>query len=228
MTQTTTPKLAVIGAGTMGNGIAQVFASSGSDVLLIDSASDALERGLATIEKNLGRLVDLLLLDQAGADAARARITSGTDISAISDQDLVVEAVVERADVKHAIFRQIDSLAKPGAILASNTSSISITAIAAATGRPDKVIGMHFMNPVPIMKLVEVISGLYTSEETLRTTVALAEDMGKTCVEARDFPGFAATRPATRQPPPSWAGPKRWARCRWRPTTTPASSPTAC
>ncbi len=194
MTQTTTPKLAVIGAGTMGNGIAQVFASSGSDVLLIDSASDALERGLATIEKNLGRLVKKEKIDQAGADAARARITSGTDISAISDQDLVVEAVVERADVKHAIFRQIDSLAKPGAILASNTSSISITAIAAATGRPDKVIGMHFMNPVPIMKLVEVIRGHETSDETTAAVLGWSEAVGKVPVEANDYPGFVSNR----------------------------------
>jgi len=194
VTQTTTPKLAVIGAGTMGNGIAQVFASSGSDVLLIDSASDALERGLATIEKNLGRLVKKEKIDQAGADAARARITSGTDISAISDQDLVVEAVVERADVKHAIFRQIDSLAKPGAILASNTSSISITAIAAATGRPDKVIGMHFMNPVPIMKLVEVIRGHETSDETTAAVLGWSEAVGKVPVEANDYPGFVSNR----------------------------------
>ena len=187
-------RVAVVGAGTMGNGIAQVFATSGSEVLLIDSSEPALERALATIETNLGRLVKKEKLGPGDAERALARIRRGTRVGDVSTEALVVEAVVERADVKAAIFRELDAVAGPAAVLASNTSSISITEIAAHTGRPDRVIGMHFMNPVPVMSLVEVIRGQETSDATTETVLACSRSLGKTPVAANDYPGFVSNR----------------------------------
>jgi 3-hydroxybutyryl-CoA dehydrogenase len=187
-------RVAVVGAGTMGNGIAHVFAQHGHEVALIDTAPGALERGLATIRKNLDRQVKKEVLTAEEADAAVGRIVASDDLAAAKGATLVVEAIVEDAAAKVAIFEALDRLLDHTAILASNTSSIPITRLGAATGRPDKVIGMHFMNPVPIMKLVEVIRGLETSDETHRTVVELAESLGKTPVTVNDFPGFVANR----------------------------------
>jgi 3-hydroxybutyryl-CoA dehydrogenase len=187
-------KVAVIGAGTMGNGIVQVFAGSGTNVLMIDVADSALERAKKTIEKNLGRMVKKEKITDEDAKATLARISTSTKIDDISDEPLIVEAVLERAELKKDIFQKLDQLAKPGAILASNTSSISLTEIGAHTSRPEAVIGMHFMNPVPMMKLVEVIRGQVTSDETTATVVACAEAVGKVPVEANDYPGFVANR----------------------------------
>ncbi|MFT7676820.1 MAG: 3-hydroxybutyryl-CoA dehydrogenase [Planctomycetota bacterium] len=187
-------KVAVIGAGTMGNGIAQVFAMGGSEVLMVDAAEAALERGRATIEKNLARMVKKERISAEDAAAALARLSTASKISGITDQGLVVEAVVEREDVKAAIFSELDSICGPDTILATNTSSISITTIAANTKRADKVIGMHFMNPVPIMKLVEVIRGHETSDETTAAVLAASEALGKVPVEANDYPGFVSNR----------------------------------
>ncbi|MGH7551361.1 MAG: 3-hydroxybutyryl-CoA dehydrogenase [Gemmatimonadota bacterium] len=178
----------------MGNGIAHVFAQHGHEVALIDSVPGALERGLASIRKNLDRQVKKEVLTAEEADAALGRIDPHGDLSAADGADIVVEAIVEDEAAKVEVFETLDELLDPDAILASNTSSIPITRLAAATGRPDKVIGMHFMNPVPIMKLVEVIRGLETSDETHGTVVALAESLGKTPVTVNDFPGFVANR----------------------------------
>ncbi len=187
-------KVAVIGAGTMGNGIVQTFAAHGTEVLMIDTAEAALERGTATIEKSLGRMVKKERLTEEEAQAILGRISTSTDASAITSELLVVEAVVERSDVKAAIFSRLDALCVPDAILATNTSSISITEIAASTKRPEQVIGMHFMNPVPIMKLVEVIRGQATSDEVTAKVVACSEAIGKVPVEANDYPGFVSNR----------------------------------
>jgi 3-hydroxybutyryl-CoA dehydrogenase len=187
-------KVAVVGAGTMGNGIAHVFAQHGHEVALIDSAPGALERGLATIRKNLDRQVKKEVLTKKKADAALGRIACSGELAAAEGADIVVEAIVEDLAAKVGVFEALDNLVDASAILASNTSSIPITRLGAATGRPDKVIGMHFMNPVPMMKLVEVIRGLETSDETHGTVVALAESLGKTPVTVNDFPGFAANR----------------------------------
>jgi 3-hydroxybutyryl-CoA dehydrogenase len=187
-------EVSVIGAGTMGNGIAQTFAASGYKVNLIDVNADALERGLATIAKSLGRFVKKEKMTQEQVDEILGRIMGSTAIAAAKDSKLVVEAVVERLDVKSAIFAELDELCAPDAILATNTSSISITAIAAATKRPDKVIGMHFMNPVPLMKLVEIINAHETSKETLDTILRCSESLGKTPVDAADYPGFVSNR----------------------------------
>ena len=187
-------RFAVIGAGQMGNGIAHVCATSGFPVTLIDVSADALAKGRATIEKNLDRQVKKGTLDAAAREAALGRITSSGTLEAIADATVIVEAATERKDLKFQIFREIDRLAPAGAILATNTSSISITEIAAVTKRPADVIGMHFMNPVPLMELVEVIRGLATSDATNARTVALAKVLGKTPVEANDFPGFIANR----------------------------------
>ena len=186
-------KIAVVGAGQMGNGIAHVFAQSGFAVTMIDVAQGALDKGRGTIEKNLDRQVKKGTIDAAAKDATLGRIATSTGVGAAGDAALVVEAATENRDLKFKIFADLDRAA-PGAILASNTSSISITEIAARTSRPDKVIGMHFMNPVPVMQLVEVIRGLATSEETTRATLALAEAVGKTPVEVADYPGFVANR----------------------------------
>lgn len=186
--------IAVLGAGQMGNGIAHVFAQAGHDVTLIDVSRDALARGRDTIAKNLDRQVKKGTLTAADRDHALARIASAESIDAVAGAALVVEAVTEQRDLKFRIFADIDRHASPGAILATNTSSISITEIAGRTQRPDAVIGMHFMNPVPVMQLVEIIRGLQTSDDTLRRTLAFARAVGKTPVEASDYPGFIANR----------------------------------
>ncbi len=179
----------------MGNGIAHVFAQSGHQVSLIDVNAAALTRAQATIERNLDRLVSKERISADDKAATLSRLTTSTEMhGAVADADLVVEAATERLDLKLKIFEQIDASAPASAILATNTSSISITRIAAATGRPDKVIGMHFMNPVPIMKLVEVIRGYDTSDATTATVVALSEQLGKIPVEVNDYPGFVANR----------------------------------
>jgi len=189
-----TDRVAVIGAGQMGNGIAHVFAQSGIPVTMIDVSDDALRRGRATIEKNMDRQVKKNTLSADDRQAALGRIAISTDLAAAADATLVVEAATENTDLKFRIFSDLDRIAPPGAILASNTSSISITRIGAQTKRPELVIGMHFMNPVPVMQLVEVIRGLATSEETTRRVMDLARALGKTPVEANDFPGFIANR----------------------------------
>jgi 3-hydroxybutyryl-CoA dehydrogenase len=188
-------RITVIGGGTMGNGIAHVAAQHGKQVRLVDVSADVLDRAMATISKNLDRQVRKGVIDDDERDAVLARIETAGDVERGAEgADLVVEAVPERPDLKYSIFETLDRVAEPGTILASNTSSISITEIAARTGRPDKVIGMHFMNPVPVMKLVEVIRGLATSDETTRLTLALSEELGKTPVEVNDFPGFVSNR----------------------------------
>ncbi len=187
-------RFAVVGAGQMGNGIAHVCATRGFAVTMIDVSADALAKGKGTIEKNLDRQLKKGSIDAAGRDAALGRIATSTSLDAIQDATIVVEAATERKDLKFQIFRDIDRLAPAGAILATNTSSISITEIAAVTRRPEFVIGMHFMNPVPVMELVEVIRGLATSDATNAKTVALARELGKTPVEANDYPGFIANR----------------------------------
>lgn len=187
-------KVGVIGAGTMGNGIAQVFAQCGYQVTLVEAASEFLDRGMATIEKNLQRMEKKGRLEPETVPGVLARIQSSLTINDLGDCDLVVEAITEKEDVKLAVWKEIDAATKDDAILASNTSSISITKIGAVTKRPDRFIGMHFMNPVPIMKLVEVIRGLDTSDETLATVNETTKALGKIPVEANDFPGFVANR----------------------------------
>jgi 3-hydroxybutyryl-CoA dehydrogenase len=186
--------IAVIGAGQMGNGIAHVCAQSGFAVTMIDVSADALAKGRSTIEKNLDRQIKKGTLDAAGRDAALGRLSTSTDIGAVSAATIAIEAATENADLKFRIFADLDRLASSRAILATNTSSISITTIAGHTKRPAQVIGMHFMNPVPLMPLVEIIRGLTTSAETAARTIALAKALGKTPVEANDFPGFIANR----------------------------------
>jgi 3-hydroxybutyryl-CoA dehydrogenase len=187
--------ITVIGAGTMGNGIAHVFAQSGYNVSLFDIADAALERGMATITKNLDRLVAKERITEDVKSSTLANLKTFTDLkSAVIDADLVVEAAVERVDLKLKLFKDLDEHTKPECILSTNTSSISITKIAAATSRPDKVIGMHFMNPVPIMKLVEIIRGYSTSNETMAGTVEMSKSLGKIPVECNDYPGFVANR----------------------------------
>ena len=186
--------IGVIGAGQMGNGIAQVAACAGYDVVMIDIKDEYVDKGLGTIQFSLGKLVSKERMTQEDADAALARITTGTDRGMCADCDLVVEAVPEILSLKQDIFTELDSLCKPETILASNTSSISITTIAASTQRPEKVIGMHFMNPVPIMKLVEIINGEDTSDDTNSAVVEAAEKMGKTALSCNDAPGFVSNR----------------------------------
>jgi len=187
-------RAAVVGAGQMGNGIAHVFATSGHAVTMIDVSADALTRGRDTIAKNLDRQVKKGALEAAAAEAALGRISTATSLDAVADAQIVVEAATERVDLKFRIFEDLDRLAPTGAILASNTSSISITEIAARTKRPELVIGMHFMNPVPVMQLVEVIRGLATSDATTQQVMALSRALGKTPVEVNDYPGFVANR----------------------------------
>ncbi|MFN3596581.1 MAG: 3-hydroxybutyryl-CoA dehydrogenase [Rubricoccaceae bacterium] len=185
----------VIGAGTMGNGIAHVFAQHGHPVTLVDLEQSRLDAARATIEKNLGRQVRKGTLTEAEQAEALARITPETDLAAgVAAAELVVEAATENLSVKTELFRQIDAAAPEGAILATNTSSISITQIAAATARPEAVIGMHFFNPVPVMTLVEIVRGLETSAATYEAVRALAEALGKTPVEVNDYPGFVSNR----------------------------------
>jgi len=187
--------IAVIGAGTMGNGIAHVFAQSNYKVNLIDISEDALNKGLATITKNLDRLIAKERITEDNKTQTLNNITTFTSISeGVKNADLVVEAATENIDLKLKIFKQIDADAPAKAILASNTSSISITKIASVTNRPDKVIGMHFMNPVPIMKLVEIIRGYTTSNEVTKTIMELSESLKKVPVEVNDYPGFVANR----------------------------------
>jgi len=187
-------KVGVVGAGTMGNGIAHVFARSGYDVILCDVEQRFLERALDTIRQNLEREVAKNKITVADKEAAFNRIQPATERARLAACDFVLEAATEKFEVKNEIFRQLDALMRPEAILASNTSSISITRLAALTGRPDKVIGMHFFNPVPVMKLVEVIRGLATSEETFETVRNLVLKLEKTPVEVNDSPGFVSNR----------------------------------
>lgn len=187
-------KIAVLGAGQMGNGITQVAACAGYEVVMIDIKQEFVDRGVSAIEKSLAKLVSKERMSQTDADAARARISTAIDRSACHDVDLAIEAVPEILDLKLSIFAELDEICKDECILASNTSSISITEIAAATSRPDKVIGMHFMNPVPIMKLVEIINGKDTSEETNSAVIAASDKMGKTALSCNDSPGFVSNR----------------------------------
>jgi 3-hydroxybutyryl-CoA dehydrogenase len=187
-------KVGVIGAGTMGNGIAHVFARSGFSVVLCDVEQRFLERGLATITKNLEREVAKNKITVADKETALGRIESVTDRARVGECDFVIEAATEKFEVKMEIFRDLDRLARPEVILASNTSSISITKLAGLTKRPDKVIGMHFFNPVPVMKLVEVIRGLATSQESFDAVNELAVKLDKTPVEVNDAPGFVSNR----------------------------------
>jgi 3-hydroxybutyryl-CoA dehydrogenase len=187
-------RIGVIGAGTMGNGIAQVFAQSGFEVRLVDAVAPALDRAKATIEKSLGKFVEKGKMTGADRDAAVGRLSTGTDVGVLADADFVVEAIVEDAEAKRDLFGQLDTIARHDVILSSNTSSISITTLGAATKRPDKVLGMHFMNPVPLMTLVELIRGQATSAESMQIASALCVKLGKTAVEAADYPGFIANR----------------------------------
>ena len=187
--------IGVVGAGQMGNGIAHVAAQNGRSVRLLDVSQDVLDSALATIAKNLDRQIKKGALDDAAKAAILGRIETGTDLAAgVTDVQLVVEAVPEKLELKRTIFTTLDASAPADAILASNTSSISITEIAAFTKRPEKVIGMHFMNPVPVMQLVEVIRGLATSDETTAAVIGLSTELGKTPVEVNDFPGFVSNR----------------------------------
>jgi 3-hydroxybutyryl-CoA dehydrogenase len=186
--------IGVIGAGTMGNGIAHVAARSGFKVMLHDLDQRFLDRALSTIARNLDREVAKTTITANDKNAALSRIAAVTQNSALSEADFVIEAVIEDVETKSKVFEAMDAIARPGVILASNTSSISITKIASKTKRPDKVIGMHFMNPVPMMTLVEVVRGLATSDDTYKTAKELAESMGKTPVEVNDFPGFVSNR----------------------------------
>ncbi|MBM7867728.1 3-hydroxybutyryl-CoA dehydrogenase [Heliobacterium gestii] len=184
----------VIGAGQMGSGIAQVAAQSGIPTILHDVNMDVVQRGLQGIRKSLGKFVEKGKLSPEEMEATLARLTPSDDLAAVAECDIAIEAVVENMDVKAKIFRELDRHAPAGAILASNTSSLPITEIAAVTKRPEQVIGMHFMNPVPLMKLVEIIRGLATSDETYETVEALSRRLGKTPADCRDVPGFISNR----------------------------------
>ena len=187
-------KLGVVGAGQMGQGIAQVAAQAGVDVIVVDAAPDFAQQGVAKIKKQLDRLVEKGKLDAASRDATMSHLKHGDGHRDLFDCDVVVEAAPEKEDIKLAIFKSLGEVCKDDAILASNTSSISITKIASASGRPDRVIGMHFMNPVPLMKLVEIVRGLPTSDATNDTVTKLAQRFGKTTIGARDIPGFIVNR----------------------------------
>jgi 3-hydroxybutyryl-CoA dehydrogenase len=189
-----TERIAVVGAGQMGNGIAHVFAQSGYPVTMIDVSPEALEKGRSTIEKNLERQVKKGAIAADEPEKILSRIGLNQDIGAVAESSLVIEAASEDSALKFKIFTDLDRIAKGDAILASNTSSISITEIARRTSRPDKVIGMHFMNPVPVMKLVEIIRGLATSDETTKHVSDLSKALGKTPVEVNDYPGFVSNR----------------------------------
>ncbi len=184
----------VIGAGTMGHGIAQVFAQAGFSVQLVDVAQRMLDRAQAAIGRSLGKFVEKGTLTAAARDAALGRLSMTTSLDLMTTADYVVEAIAEVSDAKRALFTRLDAIVKPETILASNTSSISITTLAAATTRPDRVLGMHFMNPVPLMPLVELIRGQGTSAESMRIASELCTKLGKTAVEAADYPGFIANR----------------------------------
>ena len=187
-------KIAVLGAGQMGNGITQVAACAGYEVAMIDIQQDYVDNGMATIQKSLAKLVSKERMTQSEADAALSRITGSTERRSAADADLVVEAIPEIPDLKFSTFAELDEICKPDAILASNTSSISINDIAASTSRPNKVIGMHFMNPVPIMKLVEIINGSETDQAVTEAVIEASEKMGKTALCCNDSPGFVSNR----------------------------------
>ncbi|MDW7669225.1 MAG: 3-hydroxybutyryl-CoA dehydrogenase [Bacillota bacterium] len=187
-------KVLVLGAGTMGSGIAQAFAQSGHEVIIRDLDDEYVKKGIAGIDKNLSRSVKKERLTEEEKTEILEKISGTTDIKYAEDVDLVVEAAVEKMDIKKKIFAELDEICKPEAILATNTSSLSITEIAAATMRPDKVIGMHFFNPVPVMKLVEVIKGIATSEETKKKIIDISKKLGKTPVEVEEAPGFVVNR----------------------------------
>jgi len=186
--------IGVIGAGTMGSGIAQVFAQAGFSVLLHDVAQPALDRGRGVIDRSLAKFVEKAKITAADREAALGRLRLTMDLGAMAEADYVVEAAIERVDVKRALFQELDRVTRPEVMLTSNTSSISITTLAAATRRPERVLGMHFMNPVPLMALVEVIRGQATSAESMAVATGLCERLGKTAVEAADYPGFIANR----------------------------------
>lgn len=187
-------KVGVLGTGTMGAGIIQVLAQNGYEVVLRARRQTSVDKGIATVEKNLDKMIKKEKITAEDKTAIMGRIQGSTDISIVKDADLIIEAATEDMEAKKALFAELDQLVKPEAIIATNTSSLSITEIAAATGRPDKVIGMHFFNPVPAMKLVEIIQGLTTSDETKATIVELAEKLGKTPVEVAEAPGFVVNR----------------------------------
>ena len=187
-------KIGVLGTGTMGAGIVQVLAQHGYEVVMRARHQSSVDKGLAKVEKNLAKLVKKEKIAQADMDAAMKLISGSTDISIIKDVDLVIEASTEDMEAKKALLKEVDELVKPECIIASNTSSLSITEIAMATGKPDKVIGMHFFNPVPAMKLVEVINGLLTSEETNKAVTDLSTELGKTPVQIKEAPGFVVNR----------------------------------
>ena len=187
-------KIGVIGAGTMGNGIAQVFATSGFDVTMVDIKQEFVDRGMANIRKNLDKMVQKAVLPKEKADEAFNRIKTSLLVKDLKDSNFIVEVIIEDLTTKKNLFKELDAITAPEVILASNTSSISITELAAVTKRPTQVIGMHFMNPVPLMKLVEVVKGLVTSQETINTVNELCKKLGKTPVEVNDAPGFVANR----------------------------------
>jgi 3-hydroxybutyryl-CoA dehydrogenase len=187
-------RIGVVGAGTMGSGIAQVFAQAGYVVRLADAVPAALERARVTIDKSLAKFVEKGRLTADERDGALAQLTVGSDLDEFADVDFVVEAIAENADAKIALFKRLDGITRQHAVLSSNTSSISITVLGAATSRPDRVLGMHFMNPVPLMSLVELIRGQATSPESMLTATNLCMQLGKTAVEAADYPGFISNR----------------------------------
>ncbi|MDD2190286.1 MAG: 3-hydroxybutyryl-CoA dehydrogenase [Eubacteriales bacterium] len=187
-------KIGVLGTGTMGAGIIQILAQSGYDVVMRARRESSIEKGIATVNKNLSRMVEKNKITAEEKDLYMSRITGSTDINIIADADLVIEAATEEMEGKKALFAELDALCKPGTILATNTSSLSITEIAACTKRPDRVIGMHFFNPVPAMKLVEIIKGLTTSDETKETILELTRVLGKTPVDVNEAPGFVVNR----------------------------------
>ena len=187
-------KVGVLGTGTMGAGIIQVLAQNGYEVVMRARRQASIDKGMATVEKNLSKMVAKEKITEEDKAAIMGRITGSTDIEIIKDADLIIEAATEDMEAKKALFAELDELVKPEAIMATNTSSLSVTEIAMATKRPDKVIGMHFFNPVPAMKLVEIINGVATSEETTKTIVELAEKLGKTPVEVKEAPGFVVNR----------------------------------
>ena len=187
-------KVGVIGAGTMGNGIAQVFATSGFNVTLVDIKQDFVDRGMANIRKNLDKMVQKAILPKDQADESYKRIKTSLLVKDLKDSNFIVEVIIEDLQTKKNLFKELDAITAPDVILASNTSSISITELAAVTKRPTKVIGMHFMNPVPLMKLVEVVKGLVTGQATIDTVNDLCKKLGKTPVEVNDAPGFVANR----------------------------------
>jgi 3-hydroxybutyryl-CoA dehydrogenase len=194
MAAMTIKTIGVVGAGTMGNGIAQVFAQAGYDVRLVDVALPMLDRARAAIDRSLAKFVEKGKLAAGDRDGVLARLSTHTAVDVLADADYVVEAIVENAEAKRELFGRLDAITRPDVILSSNTSSISITLIGAATKRPDKVLGMHFMNPVPLMTLVELIRGQSTSDDSMRVAIELCTQLGKTGVEAADYPGFIANR----------------------------------